>query len=393
MSDLILKKALFVGMYPNAVNKYRNVFFQNLIFAMADLGLECTVISPVPITKYRNRVKLIPKFEIQKTPNGKKVKVYYPRYVSASSKQLGKYNTEKLSEALFESAALKVVKKLNDTFDFVYGHFVLYGGLAAIKIGNRFKIPSFFAYGECDFNSEIGNSFGIPSAGQINGLKGVISVSSKNTEELKRIGFTGNVAITTEPNSTDFSLFYRRDKSYCRERLGLPLNEYIVGFVGGFIERKGDKRLLEAVNRLDEVYVAYAGRGDNPPAGDKVLFCEAMEHEDIPIFLNAIDVFALPTLAEGSCNAIIEAMACGVPIISSNLAFNDDVLNSENSIRINPLSIDELSDAICELKEDRKRLSMGDAAFITAQEYSIDKRASRILKFISEQIQEKNNES
>ncbi|MBO5371021.1 MAG: hypothetical protein J6B23_10155 [Clostridia bacterium] len=42
--------ALFVGMYPDNVNTYRNVFFQNLIFALADLGVDCTVISPVPIT-------------------------------------------------------------------------------------------------------------------------------------------------------------------------------------------------------------------------------------------------------------------------------------------------------------------------------------------------------
>ena len=60
------KRALFVGMYPNEVNKYRNVFFQNLIFAIADLGIDCTVISPVSITKYLNRVKEIPKCEVQK---------------------------------------------------------------------------------------------------------------------------------------------------------------------------------------------------------------------------------------------------------------------------------------------------------------------------------------
>lgn len=113
------------------------------------------------------------------------------------------------------------------------------------------------------------------------------------------------------------SLFFIRDKKECRQRLGLPENQFIVGFVGGFVERKGDKRLLSAINSLEGVYGAFAGRGDESPKGEKVVFCEALQHEEIPIFLNAVDVFCLPTQNEGSCNAIVEAAACAKPIISS----------------------------------------------------------------------------
>ena len=380
------KKALFVGMYPNNVNKYRNVFFQNLIFAMADLGVSCTVISPIPVTKYLKRTREIPKQQIHTTAKGSKITVYYPRYISASSKQIGSYNTEKLSESFFESAAMSVAKKLTDKFDFVYGHFVLYGGLAAINIGKQLGIPSFFAYGECDFCTEVGNSYGIPSRAQIQGLKGIVSVSKKNTDELHRLGFVEGIPITTEPNSTDLSLFYRRNKQECRNELGLPLDKYIVGFVGGFIERKGDKRLLSAVNQIDDVYVAFAGRGDEKPVGDRVVFCQAMQHEEVPVLLNAVDVFVLPTLAEGSCNAIVEAMACGLPVISSNLPFNDDVLNEQNSIKIDPMSIEEIRDAIEMLKDDEIRNRMGNAAYDTAQRLGIDARARRILEFIGRNL-------
>ena len=379
-----VKHALFVGMYPNEVNKYRNVFFQNLIFAIADEGICCTVISPVPITKYRARTKEIPKHEIQKTPKGNEVNVYYPRYVSTSSKQIGEFNTEKITEVLFQRAAMKTVKRLNDRFDFVYGHFVLYGGLAAIKIGNFLKIPSYFAYGECDFKTEIGNTYGVPKKNEIDGLTGIISVSKKNTEELRKLGFVGDVPIITAPNSTDLSLFYKMDKLACRKQLGIPENKFVVGFVGGFIERKGDKRLLEAVNQLDDVYVAFAGRGDDKPSGDRVVFCKAMDHEQVPVLLNAVDVFVLPTLAESSCNAIVEAMACGLPIISSNLPFNDDVLTNKNSIRINPMSVDEIANAIVRLKDENIRVKMGENALCTAQNLSIEKRAERILNFIEQ---------
>lgn len=387
MNDL--KSALFVGMYPNEVNKYRNVFFQNLIFAIADKGIECTVISPVPVTKYRRRLKEIPQKTIHKTLNGNDVTVYYPRYISASSKQIGKFNTEVLSEKLFENAAIKVAKKLENDFEFVYGHFILYGGLAAIRIGNMLDIPSFFAYGECDFKTEVGNSYGIPKAKEIKGLTGIISVSKKNTKELEKLGFVKNIPIITVPNSTDLSLFYKMDKVECRKKLGIPRDQYVVGFVGGFIERKGDKRLLEAVSQIDDTYVAFAGKGEDKPSGERVVFCDAMEHEQVPILLNAVDVFALPTLAEGSCNAIVEAMACGLPIVSSNLPFNDDILDDKNSIRINPMSVEEIRDAIARLKDSDMREKMGNNAWQTAQGLSIEARAEKILMFIDEQM--KNN--
>ncbi|MCQ4672648.1 glycosyltransferase family 4 protein [Lactonifactor longoviformis] len=381
-----IKGALFVGMYPNEVNKYRNVFFQNLIFAIADKGVKCTVISPVPVTKYRRKVKEIPQKTIHKTSKGNDVTVYYPRYISASSKQIGKFNTEVLSERFFECAAIKVAKNLKSSFDFVYGHFVLYGGLAAIKIGNMLNIPSFFAYGECDFKTEVGNTYGIPKAKEIAGLTGIISVSKKNTRELEKLGFVNNIPIITVPNSTDLSLFYKMNKVDCRKKLGIPNDKYVIGFVGGFIERKGDKRLLEAVSQIDDTYVAFAGRGEDKPSGERVVFCDAMEHEQVPILLNAVDVFALPTLAEGSCNAIVEAMACGLPIVSSNLPFNDDILEDKNSIRINPMSVDEIRDAVIRLKDSDIRDKMGNNAWYTAQGLSIEGRAEKILKFIYEQM-------
>ena len=185
------------------------------------------------------------------------------------------------------------------------------------------------------------------------------------------------------PNSVDMSLFYKRDKEKCRKELGLPSDKFIVGFVGGFIERKGDKRLLEAVNGIDGVYVAFAGRGDNPPSGEKVLFCQALEHEQVPVFLNAIDVFCLPTQNEGSCNAIVEAASCGLPIISSDLPFNDDLLTGENSMRINPNSVDEIRGAIKRVYMDQDyRETIGRLVYRDSRVFSIENRCRRILEFI-----------
>ena len=85
----------------------------------------------------------------------------------------------------------------------------------------------------------------------------------------------------------------------------------------------------------------------------------------------------------GSCNAIVEAASCGLPIISSDLPFNDDLLTNENSIRINPNSIEEIRNAIIELYQDhefRKRLSSRIKK--DSECFSIENRCKNILGFI-----------
>ncbi len=74
----------------------------------------------------------------------------------------------------------------------------------------------------------------------------------------------------------------------------------------------------------------------------------------IPNYICASDVFVLPTTAEGCCNAIIEAMGCGLPIVSSDRAFNYDILNEENSILVDPESVDEIDNAIIASPEQAK---------------------------------------
>lgn len=381
-----MRNILFVGLYPNPNEKYRNVFYQNLIFAMAEQGIRCTVISPVSVMRHKTKIKRIPKRTVDVTPRGAKVDVYYPRVFSASSIQIGSFNTELLSERWFESGAMKVAKKLikrGEKFDAVYGHFFLFGGLAAIKIGNRFNLPSFVAFGECDYESQVQKTYGDLTSKDVKGIGGVIAVSTKNANVLRGKPIFDGVPMIIAPNSVNHELFNVKDKQECRKQLGLPSDKFIVGFVGGFIDRKGDKRLLEAVNQIDDVYLAFAGKGDNPPQGERVLFCKPLKHEDVSILLNAVDVFCLPTLSEGSCNAVVEAMSCGVPVISSDLAFNDDVLTDKNSIRVDPTSVSEIRDAILKLKTDVDFCnSIKTQSLARAKDLNITTRAKNILAFM-----------
>lgn len=380
-----MKNVLFIGEYPNSVDKYLSVFFRNLIYAIADENVNCYVISPVSVTKYRKKIKNIERFVVETNKNGNKIFVSYPRFISTSSKKIAGFQTGLVTVKNYISAAMKEAKKLNVDFDAVYGHFFVSGGLSAIRVGRYLNIPSFVAYGECDYKSQIPERFRNLRESDLTGLTGVVSVSQKNTKELDETGLFENIPVFTCENAIDMTLFNNCTKEEARKKFNLPEDKFIVGFVGGFINRKGDKRLLEACRNLGDVYLAFAGKGDNPPEGDNIVFCNGVNHDEIGDFLSAIDVFCLPTLNEGCCNAVLEAMAAGKAIISSDLPFNDGVLTNENSIRINPESIEEIRGAIIKLKEDEEfRNTIANNAMKDSKNFTIEKRAEKIYNFMFE---------
>jgi teichuronic acid biosynthesis glycosyltransferase TuaC len=177
------------------------------------------------------------------------------------------------------------------------------------------------------------------------------------------------------------SHFYPRNKDYARKKFGFDDNHFIVAFSGEFSDRKGVLRLTNAAEGLDKVKIALAGKGKLEPNGTNIIHKGLVNPIDMPDFLSAADVFVLPTLSEGCSNSLIEAMACGLPIVSSNLSFNSDIL--DNSILIDPNSVKDIKNAIVFLRDNVElRKKMSEDSLSKIKHLSLENRALNIKEWI-----------
>lgn len=353
-------------------------FVKQLVEEWARQDHECIVVAPYSITSNRGFHQYRYLVHVE---SGKDVYVYRPNYISTSNFTIAGIN---LSKLLHKFAVQRVLKNLDFKPDLVYCHF-WDSAVEALPYVIKNEIPLFVASGESSIP---------PISQKISSklkdfVRGVICVSSKNRDESISKGLTIKEKCIVIPNAVNGSLFHKEDKEECRKKLGLPLGSYIVAFVGWFSERKGSMRVSDAIKftNSNDIYSLFIGKGIESPNCDNILFIGSLRHDEIPIYLNAADVFVLPTLAEGCCNAIVEAMACGLPIISSNLPFNWDILNDDNSILVDPLNIQDLANAIIQLKEDNLLYNkLASNALLISKELTIDRRSRKIIEFMKSSI-------
>lgn len=361
------------------------VFVQQLCIELTRQGHKIYVIAPQSYTKrvLRHLPKLPFKRE-EKVESGT-ITIFSPQFISLGNKgKRFKFIRESRKKAI-----LKALDVISGCIDIIYCHF-WHNGYPAFNYAQKHNIPLFVASGEAQIEQQAKTADEIDFTKYV---KGVICVSSKNLNESKNLGLITNAPSAIIPNAIDDKVFHKLDKTECRNELGFSTDDFIVSFVGGFIERKGPDRVSEAIKQLQDSNIKSIFIGGNRdgknlvPDCDGILHCGPLSHEKIPLYLNASDIFVLPTLHEGCCNAIIEAMACGLPIISSDREFNYDILDETNSILVDPLNIEEIANAINRIKSNhelQKKLSSGSLK--KAENLKLEKRAERIIQFINDQI-------
>jgi len=142
---------------------------------------------------------------------------------------------------------------------------------------------------------------------------------------------------------------------------------------GRLIERKGFKYLFEALKSLNDVKLILVGEGDmkdelvelSQAYKLEVEFVGMIKHSEIATQLRRADVFVLPSLNEGMSNSVLEAMACGLPIITTNVGGSSELIK-ENGFITEKQSVEQLRKAICFYKENREIIERHSQASLTA---------------------------
>ena len=365
--------------YPSKGLPY-SAFIATLAEEMTRQGMRVHVISPQSLTKHWLRgVPLAPRHFTQEA-EGRTIEVYRPYSITAGDGRLG-FITRGFNRLVATCTAKRLQRP-----DIVYAHFWLNAAMAIPYI-KATKLPLVVATGE-----------DVIPAGQISSsdkewlkanVKAVICVSTKNRNESVSLGLADEKRCSVIPNAYSPNVFYKEDTTSIRKELGLKNDDFVVAFCGRFNERKGVFRLDAALKQLNNPHIKaiYIGSPmDNNtvvPDYTGIAFMGPLPHNEIVHYLNAADVFVLPSLAEGCPNSVIEAMACGLPVISSDLPFNEDILNSNSSILIEPQNIDAIADAIQLLFLDTTmRQQLAKESLSKAKSLRIENRTKKILSIM-----------
>jgi len=380
-----MKKVLFLcNRYPNTLTPTRHVFVQKLVWALADKGVECTVIAPVPVNQYVGSFFKQPVEATERSPGGALIRLHFPRYFTYGQREIGSLSTSRLTVGAFHSVVKRTIANHGLKFDAVYGHFLVPAGIVASRVGREYGVPAFAAYGEATPRDPI--VYGLSRLrNELQSLAGIVSVSTENKRVLEEIRAYDADRIKVFPNAIQVDRFHPRNKSESRKRMGVPPDAFHVAFVGQFNHRKGVMRVAEAVDGLPGVTVSFAGRGDQIPRCTNLLHAGPVLPVDMPFFLSAADVFVMPTLNEGCSNAIVEAMACGLPVVSSRLPFNFDILGDDNAILVDPHDVDAIRTSVLELKANAaRRDEMSKATISRVSQLTLEIRAEGILNWMNE---------
>jgi glycosyltransferase involved in cell wall biosynthesis len=244
-----------------------------------------------------------------------------------------------------------------------------------------------------DFD-KIGKSFFAPLLFRILGYVDLyIAVSKAVKQEIIEYGFPED-KILLLPNGVDthkYKPISSSEKLKMKKNFGLP-SQQIVTFVGRLIYRKGVDILVEAWKRVvsicSDVHLAIAGDGpefknlkrlaETLNLGEKVTFLGRIEN--VHKILQVSDFFVFPSRQEGLANAMLEAMASGLPIVATSIDGIIDVIkDGTNGILVKSNSSQELADALVKLVRNHELARyLGQRARLTVKDkYSLDQNVLR----------------
>jgi glycosyltransferase involved in cell wall biosynthesis len=344
------KIVVFSSLFPSSARPGAGVFIRERMFRVGK-HLPLAVVSPVPYFPLQGWLRRW-KPGYRPSPAQAEVqdgfRVFYPRFLAVP----GLFRSlDGLSMALCSLPLLWRLKR--EGHNLIDAHFAYPDGYAAMRLGRWLKLPVTITLRgtEAPLSKDAGRRQSMLAA--LAGASRVFAVSDSLKRLMAGLGADAG-KIRVVGNGVDTGVFHPVDKAEARRALGLPAAAKVLVSVGGLVERKGFHRVIEVLPKLKLAYpdLRYLVVGGGGPEGDiserlrrqvaelgledAVRFLGAMPPTALKQPLSSADVFVLATANEGWANVFLEAMACGLPVVATDVGGNREVVCREDLGRIVP---------------------------------------------------------
>lgn len=265
---------------------------------------------------------------------------------------------EKLGRSHLKSVE-RCIKKHAITFDLIHAHFTWSAGYVGSKLKEKYAVPFIItAHGMDIYDLPFKNPFYKEKiTGILNAADHIITVSRMNLASIQKLDIKKPVSVIL--NGYTASVFFPRDQKTCREELGLPQDKKILVNVAKLYDVvKGHEILVRAMQEVtrkrDDVICYIVGDGELRPSLEnliaslnlqsRIIIVGVKPHHEIPAWINAADVFVLPSLNEGNPTVMFECLGCGKPFVGTRVGGIPETISSDTyGLLSEPGNVEELA--------------------------------------------------
>ena len=299
---------------------------------LADGGVQAQVVTPVPWFP-SSSARFGAYAEYARVPREETrygIRVLHPRYPLLPAVGMS------VAPLLMALAVYPLLRRLRGEYDVIDAHYFYPDGVAAALLGKWLRVPVVITARGTDINlipRHRGPRRMILWAARR--AAHMITVCQALKDELVALGADAG-KITALRNGVDLERFRPVDRDAARKTLGLRRTTLLS--VGHLIERKGHHLVIEALADLPDCELLIAGDGEMDAAlralatrfgvADRVRFLGAVPQEELRHVYGAADLLVLASSREGWANVLLEAMACGTPVVATRIWGTPEVVQS-----------------------------------------------------------------
>jgi glycosyltransferase involved in cell wall biosynthesis len=337
---------VFTTLWPNSEEPNFGVFIKHRAVALSRLeDVTMRVVAPVPYFPRALAGALLPqawqvKARIKAHESTEGLPVEHPRYLVTPKLGMRYYGR------WLAQGAAAVVRRLHEQqpFDLIDAHYIYPDCYAALQLGRALNVPVVMTARGSDINSFTRLKHIRPLIEQtLSAASGIIAVSSGIRREMIALGLPPE-RIAVIRNGIDRRIFYPRERAAARRALGLDDKRRIIITVGRLEPVKRISDLIGAMARLaqrpddDGARLYIIGDGTQRAAleaqisstglQERVFLIGARLQSELPEWYAAADLFCFASQSEGCPNVLLEALACGLPVVAADAPGIDELITS-----------------------------------------------------------------